>query len=222
MLSTSDDRAGGDQAFAGAGSVISVMIVEENDLVRGALAAVLSSAEDIVVVAQLEAGDDPFSAVRKYRPHVTVMDVIRCDPEGLRIPGQLRRLRPGHEVLALCTQRTPEALRHVLDAGLRGFLDKEAPPGQLVESVRRLAAGEWVIDPVLAAATLHVATENPLTARQREVLRLAGGGLPVAEIARRLYLSPGTVRNYLSAAIRKTGTQNLVEAVRHAERVGWL
>lgn len=196
------------------------MIVEEVDLVRGALAAVLSGAEDMRVVAQLGDGDDVLAAAREYQPEVIVIDVARCDPEGLRIARQLRQ--PGTEVLVLCAKRTPEALRHVLAAGLRGFLDKEAPPDQLVESVRRLAAGEWVIDALLAAATLHLAIENPLTPRQRDVLRLAGAGVPPAEIARRLYLSPGTVRNYLSTAIRKTGGRNLLEAVRYAERAGWL
>jgi two-component system, NarL family, response regulator DesR len=202
--------------------VIRVMIVEEMDLARGALAAVLESAEGIEVVAQLAGGEDVLTSAREYRPDVTVIDVARCDPEGLRIPSQLRRQQPGNEVLVLCGQRTPEGLRHLFDAGLRGFLDKEAPTDQLVESVRRLAAGDWVIDAVLAAATLHTGTDNPLTERQRDVLRLAGAGVPTAQIARQLYLSPGTVRNYLSAAIRKTGSRNLLEAVHYAERAGWL
>jgi two-component system, NarL family, response regulator DesR len=201
--------------------VIRVMIIEDMDLVRGALAAVLSSQQDMAVVAQLSASDDALAAARANKPDVTVVDVARCDPPGLQVARQLHQELPDHQVLVLTPQRTAEAMRHVLDAGLRGFLNNDTPPSQLVESVRRIAAGEWVIDPVLAMAALH-AEANPLTARQRDVLRLAGTGVPAAEIARQLFLSPGTVRNYLSAAIRKTGARNLMEAVRHAERAGWL
>ncbi len=201
--------------------MIRVMIVEDIDLVRGALAAVLSHESDIEVVAQLAASDDVLGAGRLHRPDVTVIGVVRCDPAGLRVARELYQQRPEHQVLVLTPQRTAEALRHVLAAGLRGFLDNDAPPSQLVESVRLVATGEWVIDPVLAAATLHQAS-NPLSARQRDVLRLAAAGMPAAEIARQLYLSPGTVRNYLSAAIRRTGARNLLEAVRYAEQAGWL
>jgi two-component system, NarL family, response regulator DesR len=201
--------------------VIRVMIVEDIDLVRGALAAVLSSEKDIEVVAALAASGDVLAAARKHQPDVTVIDVPRCDPAGLRLPRLLCQELPENRVVVLSPQRTAEALRHVLAAGLRGFLDNDTPPRELVESVRRVAAGEWVIDPVLAAATLHMAP-IPLSERQRDVLRLAGAGLPATEIARRLFLSPGTVRNYLSVAIRKTGARNLLEAVRHAEEAGWL
>jgi two-component system, NarL family, response regulator DesR len=212
VLSTSDGLGG---------SKIRAMIVEDIDPVRGALAAVLSSEEDMEVVAQLAASGDVLAAARAHRPDVTVIDVDRSDPEGLRIPRQLREEQPENQVLVLITQRTAEGLRHVLDAGLRGFLDKYTPPSQLVESVRRVAAGDWVIDPVLAVAALH-ADENPLSPRQRDVLRLVDAGVPVRGIARQLFLSPGTVRNYMSAAVRKTGTRSLMDAVRHAERAGWL
>jgi two-component system response regulator DesR len=201
--------------------VIRVMIIEDIDLVRGALAAVLSSEKDMEVVAQLAASDDVLAAARAHKPDVTLIAVARCDPPGLQIPRQIRAELPENQVLVLTPHRTAEALRHVLDAGLRGFLNNDTPPSQLTESVRRVAAGEWVIDPVLAVAALHTGT-NPLSQRQRDVLRLAGAGMPTAEIARQLYLSPGTVRNYLSVAIRKTGCRNLMEAVRHAERLGWL
>jgi two-component system response regulator DesR len=201
--------------------MIRVMVVEDIDLVRGALAAVLSSEKDLEVVAQLAGTDDVLAAARERKPDVAVIDIARCDPPGLLIPQQLHKELPDCQVLVLTPQRTAEALRHVLGAGLRGFLNNDTPPRQLVESVRRIAAGEWVIDPVLALAALH-GEANPLTLRQRDVLRLAGAGVPAAEIARQLFLSPGTVRNYLSAAIRKTGTRNLMEAIRHAERSGWL
>jgi two-component system, NarL family, response regulator DesR len=198
--------------------VIRVMIVEDIDLVRGALAAVLSSEKDLEVVAQLAGSDDVLGAARQHRPEVTVIDVARCDPAGLEIP---RRLSDQGHVLVLTPQRTAEALRQVLDAGLRGFLDKDTPPSELVNSVRRVAAGDWVIDPALAAATLHT-RQNPLTPRQREVLRLASAGTPATEIAQHLFLSPGTVRNYLSAAIRNIGARNLLEAIKRAEESGWL
>jgi two-component system response regulator DesR len=201
--------------------VIRIMIVEDIDLVRGALAAVLSSENDMEVVAQLGGSDDVLAAARAYSPDVTVIGVPRCDPAGLRIPRQIHAELPDNQILVLTPHRTAEALRHVLDAGLRGLVDNDAAPSHLVESVRRVAAGEWVIDPDLAVAALHGGS-NPLTPRQRDVLRLAGTGMPAAEIARQLYLSPGTVRNYLSTAIRKTGCRNVVEAVRQAERLGWL
>lgn len=201
--------------------MIRVMIVENMTLLRGALAAVLSSQNDLVVVAQLARGDDVLAAARAHRPDVLVIDIERCDTRGLAVPRRLREEMPGCQVLVLTAQRTAEALRNVLDSGLRGFLDKDTPPRQLVESVRRVAAGDWVIDPVLAAATLH-ADQNPLSPRQRDVLRLAGSGIPSSEIAQQLFLSPGTVRNYLSAAVRKVGARNLLEAIHHAERAGWL
>ena len=128
--------------------MIRVMIIEDIDLVRGALAAVLSSEQDMEVVAQLAATSDALAAARARKPDVAVIDVARCDPPGLRIPHQLRKELPDCQVLVLTPQRTPEALRRVLDAGLRGFLNIDTPPSQLVESVRRIAAGEWVIDPV--------------------------------------------------------------------------
>lgn len=201
--------------------MIRVMIVEDIDLVRGALAAVLSSEDDMEVVAQLAASGDVLGAARAHRPDVTVIDVARCDPAGLEIPRRLAEERPDNHVLVLTPQRTAEALRHVLDAHLRGFLDRDTPPSELVKSVRLAAAGDWVIDPALAAATLQP-KENPLTPRQRQVLKLASAGAPSTEIAQQLYLSPGTVRNYLSAAVRNIGARNLLEAVQRAERSGWL
>jgi two-component system response regulator DesR len=201
--------------------VINVMIVENMDLLRGALAAVLASEDDMDVVAQLALSDDVLAAAREHHPDVVIVDVERCDPDGLALARQVRVEQPDCQVLALTTQRTAEALRHILDARIRGFLDKDTPPSQLVESVRRIASGEWVIDPLLAVAALHP-DDNPLTARQREVLRLAADGVPSGEIAQRLFLSAGTVRNYLSAAIRKIGAQNLMEAIHLAKKAGWL
>jgi two-component system response regulator DesR len=201
--------------------VIHIMIVESMHLLRGALAAVLASESDLEVVAELAPDDNVLAIARKCHPDVVVIDVERCDPNGLALPRQIRGELPNCQILALTTQRSSDALRHVLDAQIRGFLNKDTPPRQLVESVRRIAAGEWVIDPLLAVAALHP-DDNPLTARQREVLRLAADGFPSSEIAQRLFLSAGTVRNYLSAAIRKIGAQNLLEAIHLARKAGWL
>jgi two-component system response regulator DesR len=201
--------------------VIHIMIVENMHLLRGALAAVLASESDLEVIAELAPDDNVLAIARTCRPDVVVIDVERCDPNGLALPRQIRGELPDCQILALTSQRSADALRHVLDAQIRGFLDKDTPPSQLVASVRRIAAGEWVIDPQLAVAALHP-DDNPLTARQREVLRLAADGVPSSEIAQRLFLSAGTVRNYLSAAIRKIGAQNLLEAIHLARKSGWL
>lgn len=201
--------------------MIRVMIVEEMDMLRGALSAILASENDIEVVAQYASDEEAFASTHAHRPDVTVMGVPQCDEDGLAAARKLRERMPQCGILVLTARQTVDGLRHVLSAGLRGFLDQDVPPSHLIEAVRKIAAGDWAIDPVLAVATLHP-DRNPLTRRQREVLRLAGAGLPAAEIAKQLFLSPGTVRNYLSAAVRKTDSRTILEAIRRAEQAGWL
>lgn len=201
--------------------MIRVMIVEEMDLLRGALAAILASENDIDVVAQYASGEEAVAATHAHRPDVTVMGVPRCDEDGLAMARRLREELPECGILVLTARRTVDGLRRVLSARLRGFLDQDVPPSHMVEAVRKIAAGDWAIDPVLAVATLQP-DRNPLTPRQREVLRLAAAGLPAVEIAQQLFLSPGAVRNYRSAAIRRTGSRTLLEAIRRAEQAGWL
>jgi two-component system response regulator DesR len=199
----------------------SVMIIHDVELVRGALVAVLSNEPDLAVTAQARPNAGALASALAARPDVAVVHVERCDTEGLELPRQIRERVPDCAVLIVCGRHTPEALRQAVDSGIRGFLSADASPAALVDAVRRLAAGERVIEPLLLVAALRDGA-GPLTARQLDVLRLASEGLGSREIAHRLYLSPGTVRNYLSAAIRQTGGRSLLEAVEWARREGWL
>jgi two-component system response regulator DesR len=204
----------------------SVMIIHDIDLLRGALAAVLSHEPDLEVTASLSRtgdGENQLAVARAFRPDVVVVHVDRCDPTDLAMPRRLRTDVPGCEVLIVTPQYSPETVRRVVDAGIRGFLSADTQPAELVDAIRRLAAGERVIDPLLLMAALRDGElDNPLSARQRDVLRLAGEGLSSQEISQRLFLSPGTVRNYLSAAIRQTGGRSLLEALERARKEGWL
>jgi two-component system, NarL family, response regulator DesR len=204
----------------------SVMIIHDIDLLRGALAAVLSNEPDLEVTASLPHtgdGDNQLAVARAFRPDVVVVHVDRCDATDLVLPRRLRTDVPGCEVLIVTPQYSTEAVRRVVDAGIRGFLSADTQPAALVDAIRRLAAGERVIEPQLLIAALRDGeVDNPLSARQRDVLRLAGEGLSSQEIGQRLFLSPGTVRNYLSAAIRQTGGRSLLEALEKSRKEGWL
>jgi two-component system response regulator DesR len=207
-------------------SMTSVMIIHDIDLLRGALAAVLSKEPDLEVhPGPPYTGETAtqLAVARAVRPDVAVVHLDRCDATDLILPRRLRADVPGCEVLIVTPQYSPEAVRRVVDAGIRGFLSADAQPAALVDAVRRLAAGERVVDPQLLMAALREGeADNPLSARQRDVLRLAGEGLSSQEIGQRLFLSPGTVRNYLSAAIRQTGGRGLLEALEKSRREGWL
>ncbi|WP_460916429.1 response regulator [Plantactinospora veratri] len=201
--------------------VIRIVIVEEMGLLRGALRAVLSSEEDLDVVADLHEPGELVALVRRRRPDVVVVDMELPGADMLDVVAQLGTEAPGSAVLALSTQLTPEALQRAIRAGARGFVDKNLPPAELARLVRAVAFGERVFDPVAAVAALNP-PESPLTNRELEVLRVVAEGLPLKEIARRLYLAHGTVRNHLSVILRKTGTRNRLEAVRQAQRAGWI
>lgn len=201
--------------------MIRVVIVEEMGLLRGALRAVLSSEDDLEVLADLAEYGDILAVTDRERPDVVVVDM---ELAGHDMPALVRRLvvqAPASAVLALSTQQSPEAMQEVLGCGARGFVGKDLPPAELVRAVRLVAAGERVIDPAMAVAALNPPT-NPLTEREREVLRAAAEGIPLKEIARRLFLAYGTVRNHLSTILRKTGARNRLEAIRRAQRDGWL
>lgn len=199
----------------------SVMIVHSIDLLRGALTAVLSHQPDMEVRAQLAPADDVAAAVRAHHADVVVVHTEQCDDIALSVPRRLRTTAPDTAVLVVSERHNAEALRAAVDAGARGFLGADAPPESLVDAVRRLGRGERVLDPLLLVAALHD-PDNPLTTRQRDVLRLAGEGLSAREIGTRLYLSPGTVRNYLSAAVRRAGGRTVLEAIGRARGQGWL
>ncbi|MFD8915039.1 response regulator [Streptomyces sp. NPDC059575] len=200
---------------------IRVLLAEDQGMMRGALALLLGLEDDIEVVAQVGTGDAIVPAALEHRPDVALLDIELPGMSGLDAAAELRKQVPGCRVLILTTFGRPGYLRRAMEAGAAGFLVKDGPVEELARAVRRVLAGETVVDPALAAAALS-AGPNPLTAREREALRAAVDGATVADIAVRLHLSESTVRNYLSAAIGKTGTRNRAEAVREARQQGWL
>ena len=188
---------------------------------RGALAALLALEPDLEVVAEVGSGDAVLDAVREHRPDVALLDVEMPGLDGITAAAAIRDQFPDVRVLIVTTFGRPGYLRRALQAGASGFVVKDTPAAELADAVRRVHAGLRVVDPALATDSL-VAGESPLTTRETEVLQAARGGSSVAAIARTLFLSEGTVRNHLSAAIGKTGAGNRAEAVRIAEGNGWL
>ncbi|OKK22215.1 MerR family transcriptional regulator [Streptomyces sp. CB00455] len=199
--------------------MIRLLLAEDQGMMRGALALLLGLEEDIEVVAQVAAGDRIVAAALEARPDVALLDIELPGRSGLDAAAELRTRCPGCRVLILTTFGRPGYLRRAMEAGAAGFLVKDGPVEELARAVRRVLAGETVIDPALAAAAL-VAGPNPLTGREVGVLQAAVDGATVADIAARVHLSESTVRNYLSSAIGKTGTRNRMEAVRAARRQG--
>jgi two-component system, NarL family, response regulator DesR len=201
--------------------VIRLLLAEDQAMVRGALAALLALEPDLEVVGQAERGDRVLEAVLAARPDVVVLDIELPGQDGLTTAEQLARAAPWCRVLVVTTFGRPGYMRRALAAGAAGFLLKDAPATELAAAIRRVHAGERVVDPGLAAAALAEG-ESPLTAREQDVLAAARTHATVADIAAALYLSPGTVRNYLSGAMRKLGAATRAEAVRRAEERGWL
>ncbi|MFG2074138.1 response regulator [Nonomuraea maritima] len=197
--------------------MIRVLIADDQDLVRGGLAALLGLEDDIDVVAEVGRGDEVLAAVREHAPDVVLLDIEMPGMSGLEVAERLR----DRKVVIVTTFARPGYLSRALDAGVAGYVVKDAPAAELAATVRRVMAGERVVDPKLAVTALTTGP-NPLTQREAEVLRTAAGEATVADIARRLFLTEGTVRNYLSSAIGKTGARNRAEAVRVAEQRGWL
>jgi two-component system, NarL family, response regulator DesR len=200
--------------------VIRILIVSELGLLRGALRAVLSH-EDDLTVSELGTRQDAVEVVRQWRPQVVLIDLAPDERTGLETARRITHAVPACAVVALTDQQKPGTLRQGLDAGVRGFASTEQPPEELADLIRRVAGGDRVIDPTSALAAL-AAVDNPLTAREREVLRLAAEGLPTKTIARLLYLTDGTVRNHVWAILRKTGTRNRMQAIRRARDAGWI
>jgi len=200
---------------------VRVLLAEDQGMMRGALALLLGMEPDIEVVAQVGTGDAIVDAVLTHRPDVALLDIELPGMSGLDAAAELRERAPGCRVLILTTFGRPGYLRRAMDAGAAGFLVKDGPVEELATAVRRVLAGETVVDPGLAAAALS-AGPSPLTARERDVLRESAGGATVADIAARLHLSESTVRNHLSSAIGKTSTRNRTEALHEARQRGWL
>jgi two-component system response regulator DesR len=201
--------------------VIRVLVAEDMRILRDTLVAVLGLEADIEVVAQVADGNGIVPAVLAERPDVAVVDIDLPGTDGLTAAAHLREQHPDCRVLILTVLGQPGNLRRALAAGVAGFLPKETPAGELVAAVRRVAAGEKVIDPYLAVAALEVA-DNPLSPREVEVLRRFAGGAGPTEIAAAMFLSYGTVRNYLASAVTKLDARNRVDAVRIAAEAGWL
>jgi two-component system response regulator DesR len=201
--------------------MIRVLLAEDQTMVRGALAALLTLEGDLTVVAEVGRGDEVVPAALASQPDVALLDIEMPGGDGLTVAASLRAQLPACRVLILTTFGRPGYLRRAMEAGAVGFLLKDAPAVQLATAIRRAMAGERVVDPALATAALSVGS-NPLTEREREVLVEATGGASIAEIASTLVLSEGTVRNYLSVAMQKVGAHNRVEAARIAEQQGWL
>ena len=202
-------------------TTIRLLLADDQALVRGALAALLDLEADLQVVAEVGRGDEVLDAAREHRPDVALLDVEMPGLDGIAATEVLRAALPEVRVLIVTTFGRPGYLRRALQSGAAGFVVKDTPARQLADAVRRVHSGLRVVDPALAADSL-VTGESPLTVRESEVLRSARDGATVAAIAAELFLSEGTVRNHLSAAIGKTGSRTRTEAVRVADSNGWL
>jgi two-component system response regulator DesR len=201
--------------------VIRVLLAEDQGMVRGALASLLALEPDFEVVAEVSRGDEVLVAAQRVQPDVALLDIEMPGATGLDAAELLAAELPGCRVLILTTFGRPGYLRRAMEGGAAGFVLKDAPASELSSAIRRALAGERVVDPGLAAAALSQG-ESPLTAREQEVLAASREHATVAELARALYLSPGTVRNHLSSAMQKLDARNRGEAVRLAEERGWL
>jgi two-component system response regulator DesR len=201
--------------------VISVLLAEDQAMVRGALAALLRLEGEIEVVGEVARGDEIVAAARTLRPDVALLDIELPGLDGLTASALLSKAQPSCRVVVLTTFGRSGYLRRALASGAVGFLLKDAPATELAKVIRRVMNGERVVDPELALSALSEGG-NPLTAREREVLAAAVNGASIAKLAVRLRLSEGTVRNHLSLAIQKLGVNNRIEAARLAERKGWL
>ena len=202
-------------------SKIRVLLAEDQAMVRGALAALLGIEPDMEVVAAVADGQEAFRAVGQYRPDVVVTDIEMPHMTGLELTARVRELYPAIRVVIVTTFARPGYLRRALDAGASGYLLKDRPASELADAVRRVNTGLRVVDPGLAAEIWNT-EEDPLTERERQILRRAGEGETTADLAKSLRLSEGTVRNYLSEAMSKLGAANRIEAARTARAKGWL
>ena len=200
---------------------IRVLIAEDQAMIREALAALLSFEDDIEVVAQVGRGDEVAAAAAAAAPDVALLDIEMPGMDGLTAAAALRRTCPDTRIVILTTFGRPGYLRRAMESGVSGFIVKDSPADKLARTIRDVLRGHRVIDPDLAAAALAEGP-SPLTPRERDVLAASGDGITIAEISAALFLSEGTVRNYLSACIQKTGARNRTEALRVATARGWL
>ena len=207
-------------------TAIRLLLAEDQAMIREALATLLDLEADLEVVAAVGRGDEVLGALAAAKAagrevQVALLDIEMPGLDGICAAEQAHAAYPGLRIVILTTFGRPGFLRRAMEAGASAFLVKDAPAAQLADAIRRVVAGERVIDPDLAAAALADGV-NPLTSRERDVLVASAGGATNAEIAAKLFLSEGTVRNYLSACIQKTGTRNRTEALTLARTKGWL
>jgi two-component system, NarL family, response regulator DesR len=200
---------------------IRVLLAEDQAMIREALAALLSFEDDIEVVAQVGRGDEVTGAARASNPDVALLDIEMPGMDGLTAAAALHAANPATKIVILTTFGRPGYLRRAMESGVSGYIVKDSPADRLAQTIRDVLHGQRVIDPDLAAAALAEGA-SPLTPRERDVLAASHDGAAIAQIAATVYLSEGTVRNYLSACIQKTGARNRTEALRIAEERGWL
>ncbi len=200
--------------------MIRVLLAEDQAMVRGALSALLKLESDLDVIGSAADGEEAWKCIEHDKPDVVVTDIEMPRLTGLELAQRIRDRDVGCKVVILTTFARPGFLRRALDAGVSGYLLKDAPAEQLAEALRKVHRGGRAIDPQLALEAWS--GEDPLNERERQVLRLAGDGLSAGDIAEQLHLSQGTVRNYLSEAIGKLGVGNRIEAARLARQKGWL
>ena len=200
--------------------MIRVLLAEDQAMVRGALSALLKLESDLDVIGCAADGEEAWQLAQREKPDVVVTDIEMPKLTGLELAQRIRDREIGGKVIILTTFARPGFLRRALDAGVGGYLLKDAPAEQLAEAIRKVHRGGRAIDPQLALEAWS--GDDPLNDRERQVLRLAGEGLSAGDIAAQLHLSQGTVRNYLSEAIGKLGVGNRIEAYRLARQKGWL
>ncbi|MFE0732177.1 response regulator [Streptomyces antibioticus] len=200
---------------------VRVLLADDEHLIRGALTALLSLEDDLVIVAEAATGTEALAMARAHQPDVAVLDLQMPGGDGVKVATSLRAELPGCQILIVTSHGRPGHLKRALAAGVRGFVQKTVSAQRLAEIIRTVHAGNRYVDPELAADAI-AAGDSPLTSRETEVLELAADGAPVTEIAERAALSPGTVRNYLSSAATKLGAENRHAAVRLARERGWV
>lgn len=200
---------------------IRILLADDQALIRGAFAALIGLEADMLVGAQVGTGDEVVSAATRSSPDVALLDVQMSGLDGLSAAASLADQLPTCRVIILTTFGRPGYLRRAMEARSAGFMVKDAPPEMLIDAIRRVHAGLRVVDPTLAAESLSLGG-SPLTGRERDVLAATTDGGTVAQIAGRLFLSEGTVRNHLSSVIGKTGARTRADAVRIATEHGWI
>lgn len=200
---------------------VRILLAEDVHMVRGALVALLELEPDLEVVASVDHGELIVPTALEHRPDVAVVDIDLPGTDGLTAAAELRRRLPDCRTLILTSLGRPGTVRRAMAAQVSGFLLKDSPPDRLAHAVRAVASGQRIVDPDLALSAWE-APESPLSPRETQVLRLASRGAEPDEIAHELFLTKGTVRNYLTAIVDKLHARNRIDALRIAEEAGWI